>query len=137
MISEFVEYVKQAWKNKPNVSSPLNADRLNHMEDGIENNSKKIKEIVPAVNELTEKLAAYYITLDNISINQISTSGMHYKEYPLFFQEFETIISTSIANFSNSSGLFNICQSGNALILMSDTEVTISGVIIKVIGKKY
>lgn len=54
MISEFVEYVKQAWKNKPNVSSPLNADRLNHMEDGIENNSNKIKEIVPAVNELTE-----------------------------------------------------------------------------------
>lgn len=55
MISEFVEYVKQAWKNKPNVSSPLNADRLNHMESGIENNSKKIKETVTAVNELTEK----------------------------------------------------------------------------------
>jgi hypothetical protein len=56
MISEFVEYVKQAWKNKPNVSSPLNADRLNHMEAGIENNSKKIKETVTAVNELTEKM---------------------------------------------------------------------------------
>lgn len=55
MISEFVEYVKQVWKNKPNVSSPLNADRLNHMEAGIENNSKKIKETVTAVNELTEK----------------------------------------------------------------------------------
>lgn len=55
MISEFVEYVKQVWKNKPNVSSPLNADRLNHMESGIENNSKKIKETVTAVNELTEK----------------------------------------------------------------------------------
>jgi hypothetical protein len=55
MISEFVEYVKQVWKNKPNVSSPLNADRMNHMEAGIENNSKKIKETVTAVNELTEK----------------------------------------------------------------------------------
>lgn len=55
MISEFVEYVKQVWKNKPNVNSPLNADRLNHMEAGIENNSKKIKETVTAVNELTEK----------------------------------------------------------------------------------
>ena len=60
MISEFVEYVKQAWKNKPNVSSPLNADHLNHMEDGIENNSKKIKEIVLAVNELTEKCTISY-----------------------------------------------------------------------------
>lgn len=56
MISEFVEYVKQAWKNKPNVSSPLNADSLNHMEAGIENNSKKIKETVTAVNELTENM---------------------------------------------------------------------------------
>ena len=56
MISEFVEYVKQVWKNKPNVSSPLNADRLNHMESGIENNSKKIKETVTEVNELTEKM---------------------------------------------------------------------------------
>lgn len=56
MISEFVEYVKQVWKNKPNVSSPLNADRMNHMEAGIENNSKKIKETVTAVNELTENM---------------------------------------------------------------------------------
>lgn len=56
MISEFVEYVKQVWKNKPNVSSPLNADRMNHMEAGIENNSKKIKETVTAVNKLTEKM---------------------------------------------------------------------------------
>lgn len=56
MISEFVEYVKQVWKNKPNVSSPLNAERLNHMEAGIENNSKKIKETVTAVNKLTENM---------------------------------------------------------------------------------
>lgn len=56
MISEFVEYVKQVWKDKPNTSSPLNATRLNHMESGIENNSKKIKETVTAVNELTEYL---------------------------------------------------------------------------------
>ena len=64
MIREFVEYVKQTWKNKPNVSSPLNADRLNHMEDGIENNSKKIKETVTAVNELTEKT-----TMTQLNVN--------------------------------------------------------------------
>ena len=74
MISEFVEYVKQVWKNKPNVSSPLNADRLNHMEAGIENNSKKIKETVTAVNELTEKKLKYikfekYVTTTNTDNN--------------------------------------------------------------------
>lgn len=73
MISEFVEYVKQAWKNKPNVSSPLNADSLNHMEDGIENNSKKIKETVTAVNELTENLIKYeLITITTTSNSNVS-----------------------------------------------------------------
>lgn len=70
MISEFVEYVKQAWKNKPNVSSPLNADRLNHMEDGIENNSNKIKEIVPAVNELTENTGRLHFSQINCTTDQ-------------------------------------------------------------------
>lgn len=71
MISEFVEYVKQVWKNKPNVSSPLNAERLNHMEAGIENNSKKIKETVTAVNKLTEN---EIITVSPIPELKISNS---------------------------------------------------------------
>lgn len=29
-------YVKQAWVNKPDLSTPMSAARLNHMEDGIE-----------------------------------------------------------------------------------------------------
>lgn len=29
-------YEKQTWENYPSTASPLNADRLNHMEDGIE-----------------------------------------------------------------------------------------------------
>lgn len=69
MISEFVEYVKQIWKNKPNVSSPLNADRLNHMEAGIENNSKKIKETVTAVNELTEKMVFVDIDMSSATVD--------------------------------------------------------------------
>lgn len=79
MISEFVEYVKQVWKNKPNVSSPLNADRLNHMEAGIENNSKKIKETVTAVNELTEKADSLHFPLTLLSkTDGISTSYARY-----------------------------------------------------------
>lgn len=77
MISEFVEYVKQVWKNKPNVSSPLNADRLNHMESGIENNSKKIKETVTAVNELTEKM---YVSYTGVSIIASESSDANTKK---------------------------------------------------------
>lgn len=55
MLSNFTKYVKQIWKNKPDTSSPLNATRLNHIEDGIENNSNAISELDTSVTELTEK----------------------------------------------------------------------------------
>lgn len=79
MISEFVEYIRQNWKNKPNSSSPLNADHLNHMEDGIENNSKKIKEIVGAVNQLnvdiTKKADSNHTHDLSTMINTLSTAS--------------------------------------------------------------
>ena len=36
-------YQKQTWENAPSTNSPLSADRLNHMEDGIDNAYKQIK----------------------------------------------------------------------------------------------
>ena len=37
-------YSKQIWENAPSTNSPLNADRLNHMEDGIYNAYNQIKD---------------------------------------------------------------------------------------------
>lgn len=88
MISEFAEYVKQAWKNKPNVSSPLNADRLNYIEDGIENNSNKIKEIVPAVNELTVRKAESIHTV--VSLANI-TLILHTLLFPFLIMEKQSL----------------------------------------------
>lgn len=48
-ISNFVAYVKQAWKNKPDTSTPLSAPRLLHMEDGIKMTSDAIEKIAAAV----------------------------------------------------------------------------------------
>lgn len=48
-ISGFVAYVKQAWKNKPDTSTPLSAARLTHLEDGIKGNSDAIEKITAAV----------------------------------------------------------------------------------------
>lgn len=36
-------YTKQIWENSPSTNTPLSADRLNHMEDGIDNAYKQIK----------------------------------------------------------------------------------------------
>ena len=48
-ISGFAAYVKQLWKNKPDVSTPLSAERLLHMEDGIKMTSDAIEAIAAAV----------------------------------------------------------------------------------------
>lgn len=48
-LSNFVAYVTQKWKNKPDTSTPLSAERLAHMEEGIKGNSDAIEEIAAAV----------------------------------------------------------------------------------------
>ena len=49
IISNFVAYAKQAWKNKPDTSTPLSAARLTHLEDGVKGNSDAIEKIAAAV----------------------------------------------------------------------------------------
>lgn len=39
-------YVKQEWKNLPNQTTPVNATRMNHIEDGIYDNSVAISNII-------------------------------------------------------------------------------------------
>jgi hypothetical protein len=41
----FIEYVKQLWKNGPNGGTPWSASRLNHMEEGIKANNEMISEL--------------------------------------------------------------------------------------------
>ena len=41
----FIEYVKQLWKNGPSGGTPWSAARLNHMEDGIKANNDMISEL--------------------------------------------------------------------------------------------
>ena len=48
-LSNFAAYIKQLWRNKPDTSTPLSAERLAHMEDGIKGNSDAIEEIAAAV----------------------------------------------------------------------------------------
>ena len=48
-ISGFVEYVKQIWKNKPDTSTPVSAERLNHMEEGIKEISDALAALAAVV----------------------------------------------------------------------------------------
>ena len=66
-ISGFVAYVKQAWKNKPDTSTPLSATRLTHVEEGVKANSDAIA-----------KIAAAVINQQANDVNKIPSSALMY-----------------------------------------------------------
>ena len=43
------EYAAKKWENAPSTATPITAENLNHMEDGIKDNSVAIKTIVESV----------------------------------------------------------------------------------------
>lgn len=70
----FIEYVKQIWKNGPGGGTPWSAARLNHMEDGIKNNNSMISELN---NNLTNNICTNLLnpTLETSSQNGITCTN--------------------------------------------------------------
>lgn len=70
----FIEYVKQLWKNGPGGGTPWSAARLNHMEDGIKNNNSMISELN---NNLTNNICTNLLnpTLETSSRNGITCAN--------------------------------------------------------------
>lgn len=67
IISNFIAYAIQTWKNKPDTSTPLSAARLAHIEAGIKANSDAIT-----------KLAAAVINQQANDVNKIPSSALMY-----------------------------------------------------------
>lgn len=45
------EYSAKKWENSPSTATPITAENLNHMEDGIKDNSAAVKAIVESVSD--------------------------------------------------------------------------------------
>lgn len=45
------EYSAKKWENAPSTATPITAESLNHMEDGIKDNSAAVKAIVESVSD--------------------------------------------------------------------------------------
>lgn len=73
-IMNFIEYVKQIWKNGPSGSTPWSAARLNHIEDGIKNNNDMIRELSGNITTTRENVIITYasaLALVNIMPNKL------------------------------------------------------------------
>lgn len=84
-IKDFVAYVKQAWYNKPNTSTPVEASRLLHIENGIKGNSDAIEKIAAAVvNQIVNdpdkiaSMAALFSVNQNLTnlTNEITSNNL-------------------------------------------------------------
>lgn len=81
-VMNFIEYVKQIWKNGPSGSTPWSAARLNHIEDGIKNNNDMIRELSGNITTTCENAIITYapaLALINIMpaslINTVAIRG--------------------------------------------------------------
>lgn len=101
-IKDFVAYVKQAWYNKPNTSTPVEASRLLHIENGIKGNSDAIEKIAAAVvsqivndPDKIASMAALFSVNQNLAnlTNEITSS---YLEQGYDLNNFRSIYRPSI-----------------------------------------
>lgn len=101
-IKDFVAYVKQAWYNKPNTATPVEASRLLHIEDGIKGNSDAIEKIAAAVvsqivndPDKIASMAALFSVNQNLAnlTNEITSS---YLEQGYDLNNFRSIYRPSI-----------------------------------------
>lgn len=101
-IKDFVAYVKQAWYNKPNTSTPVEASRLLHIENGIKGNSDAIEKIAAAVvsqivndPDKIASMAALFSVNQNLTnlTNEITSS---YLEQGYDLNNFRSIYRPSI-----------------------------------------
>lgn len=114
-ISNFVAYVKQAWKNKPDTSTPLSAARLTHLEDGIKGNSDAIEKIAAAVvsqivndpNKIASMAALYSV---NQAVTQLNSDLGNYMPGSSMFSSWVSDPDVVNAPFALLNGWSNTLQ---------------------------
>lgn len=94
-------YTKQTWNDLPNTTTPINATRLNHIEDGVydaHNLSKDVITITLSANTTLSVSASYVVT--KIPMNNIKA----HKD------------NNNVFTFSNSDNTITINKAGYYLV---------------------
>lgn len=62
MLNNFIEYVKQNWQNRPSTVTPITAERLEHIENGIKSNSDALAEIKRTFMDAVYPVGSIYMS---------------------------------------------------------------------------
>ena len=123
-LSSFTAYVKQLWKNKPDTSTPLSAERLTHMEEGIKGNSDAIEAIAAAVvsqivndpDKIASMAALYSVNQKIGDVSKLPDSAA------------DVVTAIAKQNSNLDSGYFKIKVKTTTIVLIIE-EFTITNVV--------
>lgn len=75
MLNNFIEYVKQNWQNRPATATPITAERLEHIENGIKSNSDALKEIKRTFLDAVYPVGSIYMSVSSANPSEIFGGG--------------------------------------------------------------
>jgi lysophospholipase L1-like esterase len=120
-----VSYDKQIWANGPSGNTPINADRLNHMEDGIEEVSQEVSAIEDAVAALAAQYAPLTVAAQTVAklragtgvtICYIGDSGLEGTTVSTLGNDAASRVKTAVdARFGVTTTKANRAKSGRTL----------------------
>lgn len=141
MLSDFVKYVKQYWHDRPDKSTPLNADRLNHIENGIGSNSEAINQIANAVvsnivndPEKIASMAAVYALQEKLGTGELPSDA------PNAISAINTLYSNLFPNngkIPDGTDFNSLLTVGKYLVASNDKSQTMTNIPEQVAGRLF
>lgn len=71
MLNNFIEYVKQNWQNRPATATPITAERLEHIENGIKSNSNALAEMKRTFLDAVYPVGSIYMSVSLANPSEI------------------------------------------------------------------
>ena len=141
MLSDFVKYVKQYWHDRPDKSTPLNADRLNHIENGIASNSEAINQIANAVvsnivndPEKIASMAAVYALQEKLGTGELPSDA------PNAISAINTLYSNLFPNngrIPDGTDFNSLLTVGKYFVISNDETQTMTNIPEKMAGRLF
>lgn len=75
MLNNFIEYVKQNWQNRPATATPITAERLEHIENGIKSNSNALEEMKRTFLDAVYPVGSIYMSVSLANPSEIFGGG--------------------------------------------------------------
>lgn len=125
---------RDIWKNKPDKTTPVTAEAMMHIEQGIYDNSANI---INLENKITDGIKVIDATLYDVKINTRSAKGLYYGTVTSLASigiQVNSVVSLTIIGFGDSQSVLGLTLSsdGKSISGYSDISQTINYLTIRV-----